>query len=206
MKRIVVPLFAIVIGVVLASGTSHANPCVCPKRMIRGYTVNLQPLMDWWQQPKGARPLSAWRHVQGVVVRDDPRGWIIEGKPGDDGQAYFLKNPPRDRLRRFQELQQELSECERASAVIIKLLNRPIVTTWFGSYPVGRPVLSFAEYHDAAARLSVIRQRMADIDSELAPLRETSGEFKVDVFAMKCDESFEGVPVYDHGSTAPFGY
>jgi hypothetical protein len=35
-------------------------------------------------------------------------------------------------------------------------------------------------------------------------MQNAPGQFKLDVFALKCDESYKGLPVYDYGSTAPF--
>lgn len=196
-------------GLFLTSGTIHANPCVGPKRLVRGQTVNLQPLMNWWYEPKGARPLSAWKHVHGTIARDIPYGWVIEMKRENDGQAemFFLKNPPRDRLHRFQQLQQELIEYNKANTVVRELASRPIYTDWYSYYLTQwtGPVQTLAEYRDAEAALSFINGRLTAINDELATLQNASGEFKLDVFALKCEESFEGLPVYDYGSTAPFG-
>jgi hypothetical protein len=148
--------------------------------------------------------------MHGSIARKTPYGWVIEVRHEDESQAerFFLKNPPRDRLRRFQELQQELAEYKKASTVTTELVSRPIYTDWYTYYVtrwVGRGQ-SFAEYRDAEATLSVINRRIAAITEELAPMQDASGEFKIDAFALKCDESFEGLPVYDYGSTAPFGY
>ncbi len=209
MKRILPALFAVVIGLV-ASGTIQANPCVCPKRMVRGQTVDLQPLMNWWREPKGARPLPAWKHVHGSIARDIPYGWVIVVRREEDGQVekFLLKNPPRDRLRRFQDLQQELVTCQKASAVANELVSRPVYTDYYSywvTHSVG-PAQSLPEYRQAEAMLSAINRRMAEIHDELAPMKDASGQFQLDAFALKFDDSFEGLPVYDYGSTAPFGY
>jgi hypothetical protein len=209
MKRIELALFAGVTGLVLASGIIHANPCVAPKRMVRGYTVDLQPLMNWWQEPKGVRPLLAWKHVQGSIVRDTFYGWVVEMKQEGDGRAerFLLKNPPRERLRRFQRLLQELAESKSASADTTKLLSRPVYSDWYTYYLTRRAgqAQSIGEYREVEATLAAIHQRMAAIRNELAPMQDAAGQFKVDAFALKCDQSFEGLPLYDYGSTAPFG-
>ena len=155
------------------------------------------------------RPLSAWKHVRGTIVRDLPYGWAIEVRHESDGQSgrFFLKDPPRDRLRRFQELQKEYAEYKAASMVATELLSRPIYTDWYSYYLTqwSGSAQSVAEYRDAEATLSAIYQRTAAISNELATMQNTPGEFEVDAFALKCDEFFEGLPVYDYGSTAPFG-
>jgi hypothetical protein len=46
---------------------------------------------------------------------------------------------------------------------------------------------------------------MVAIHNELVPMQDDAGEFKVDAFALKSDECFEGLPLYDYGSTTPFG-
>lgn len=209
MKRIVVRFFAVVTGLALASGTIDANPCVYPKRVLRGQTVNLQPLMSWWHEPKGVRPLSAWKHVQGTILRDTPSGWVVDMERESDGQAemFFLKNPPRDRLLRFQQLQQELNDYIKATAVLRELVRGPVYTDWYSYYLTQwtGPAVSLTEYRDAEAALSFIHRRMATITDELASMQNAPGQFKLDAFALKCDELFEGLPVYDYGSTAPFG-
>lgn len=209
MKRIVAPLFAVAAGFILTSGTLDANPCVCPKRMVRGQTVDLRPLMNWWGEPKGVRPLSGWKHMEGAIVRETSYGWVIEVTREDHGAAerFFLRNPPRDRLRRFQALQQELAELKKTSAVAAELAGRAVYTDWY-SYNFTQwagPAQSLAEYRQAQAALSFLCRRIAAIRDELAPMQDASGQFKLDAFALKCDESFEGLPVYDYGSTAPFG-
>ena len=92
--------------------------------------------------------------------------------------------------------------------VTTEILRRPVYTDWYSYYLTqwAEPALSLAEYRDAEATFSVVQRRMAAISAELAPMQDASGEFKVDAFALKCDESFEGLPVYDYGGTAPFGY
>lgn len=156
------------------------------------------------------RPLSAWKHVRGTIARDRPYGWVIEVRHEGDGHAerFFLKDPPRDRLQRFQELQKELAEYKEASVLATEVLSRPVYTDWYSYYltPWTGPALSLAEYRNAEATLLVIQRKMAAISDELATMQDTLGEFEVDAFALKCDESFEGLPVYDYGSTAPFGY
>jgi len=209
MKRIVARFFAAVIGLAFGMSNLQADPCGCPKRMIRGQTVDLQPLMNWWREPKGVRPLSSWKHLNGFIIRDTPYGWVIQVRGEGDGQAesILLKTPPRDRLRRFQELKKELAEHQNASSVGTALISRPIYNDWYGDYLTSwaGSSQSLAEYRQTGATLSVIHHRIAAISEELAPWQDASGEFKVDVFALKCaDQSFEGMSVYDYGSTSPY--
>src|SRR5437879_646368 len=102
-------LFGWAFGVscLLAVPFAGANPCNSPKRMIGGHTVSLQPLLDWWANPRGGvRPLSGWKHLRGTIVREMAYGWIIEGKAeGEHSSQFLVKNPPVERLRKFQDLQ-----------------------------------------------------------------------------------------------------
>ena len=183
--------------------TLEANPCNDPQRLINGYTVNLQPLIDWWPQPKGLRPLPGWKHVQGSITRDTTTGWVVTGKADSKGHpsTFLIKNPPRKRLQQFQERKRQLAQYERSRDASMEFLRRPIATDAF-SY-VGTqwpsPPISLAEYKEASARLAELVHTINALHAELAPMQDKNGNFKVDVFALKSNESFEGLPVFDHG-------
>jgi hypothetical protein len=210
MKRLLLPAGALVIGWFLTSETIHASPCSYPKRMVGGYTVDLQPLIDWWSSPKGVRPLSSWKHVRGSIVHETPSGWVIEGKIGDHGRVstFFLKNPPRQKLLRFQELHRQLPNYERAQAETRELASRPVCTDWY-SYWLTQwqaPPVTVAEHRQATARLGELNRNINAIHDELASMEDEHGNFRLDAFALKVNETYQGMPVFDHGATEPFHY
>ncbi len=209
MKGPVFPAYALALVCFLAGASAQASPCYHPKRMVDGFTVDLQPLLDWWAAPKGTRPLSGWKHVRGVVVRDTPLGWVIAGKGEGSGQAstFFLKNPPRERLRRYQELQRQLPNYRRAEADTRQFLSRPLCTDWYSFWlrQWDAPPISLSEHREASALLGEINENINAITGELASLQDENGSFKVDAFALRRNEFYEGLPVFDHGSAQPFG-
>jgi len=48
-------------------------------------------------------------------------------------------------------------------------------------------------------------QTINNIHAELAPMEDRQGDFRLDAFALSTHESFEGIPVFDHGQPySPF--
>jgi hypothetical protein len=208
MKRSVLLAYAFLIIGFLAPEPVDANPCSYPQRMVGGHLVDLRPLMNWWPDPKGPRPLSSWKHVRGAITQDTAMGWVVTGKAGDHSQAstFFLKNPPREKLRRFQQLQQQLPEQQRTRAATIEFLKRPVITDWYG-YWSGQwtaPPISVTEYQQATALLSETDNNINWMREELASMQDKDGHFKLDAFALKLNETYEGLPAFDHGSPYPF--
>src|SRR5262245_20392129 len=117
----------------LAIEPAYANPCSYPRRIVNGYAVDLQPLLGWWASPKGLRPLAGWKHVRGSIERDTALGWVINGKA--EGQAhissFLLKSPPREKLRRFEELKRQQAQLEQARAATLEVVARPVQTAWW---------------------------------------------------------------------------
>jgi len=205
MRCYILPGFALVTACLLGAETLQASPCHDPKRVVGGYTVDLQPLINWWSAQKGTRPLSGWKHVRGIIVRETASGWVMDGKAEGQGQhcTFLLKNPPQDRLRRFQELQRQLAENERGSEAAREYLSRPVVTDWYGTYVAQwqAPPISLKEYREASSLLGEFGRNINAIQAELASMQDAQGNFKLDAFALRVNETFEGVPVFDHGST-----
>ena len=180
-----------------------ANPCVYPKRMVNGYAVDLRPLMQWWAEPKGLRPLSGWRHVRGAITEDTALGWVMTGKAGGDAHTskFFLKNPPRERLQRFQEIKRRLPELDKDRVATQELVQLPVHSYWDRAWAVQRPspVLSVAEHKEAAERLRLLDQEIQSLREELAPMQDAEGNFRLDAFALRLNERYQGLPVFDHG-------
>jgi hypothetical protein len=176
--------------------------------MVNGHTVNLSPLIQWWSAPKGIRPLSSWKHVRGSIAQDSPLGWIIVGKPEGENRAskFFLKNPPRERLRKFHELRPRLAEYEQARTAALEKLGRPVHTwyDWLWRTQPGANGISLEEYRQTSAQLAELDRNIHATQAELAPLQDEHGEFKVDVFALHTNEQYQGLPVFNYGLAQPF--
>ncbi len=122
--------------------------------------------------------------------------------------TYFLKNPPRQKLRRFQELKRQLPEYERARDAARAYVSRPVCTDWYSftltQWPT--PPISLSEFREANAVLGELNQKVDAIRTELTSMQDEQGNFKLDVFALKLNETFERLPVLDYGLAQPFGH
>jgi hypothetical protein len=195
--------YAVALSWLAAADSSFGNPCVYPKRMVNGYAVDLRPLMEWWAEPKGLRPLSGWKHIRGAITKDTALGWVMAGKAGGEGHssAFFLKNPPRERLLRFQEIKRRLPELDQSRVATQELVQRPVNSYWDRAWAVPRPspVMSVAEHKEAAERLRLLDQEIQGLREELAPMQDEQGNFKLDAFALRLSETYQGLPMFDHG-------
>jgi hypothetical protein len=208
MKRLILVSLLVLQGCLLTTPLLQANPCVSPRRLVNGYTVNIQPLFEWWGSPKGLRPLASWKHVRGVIARETQGGWVVTGKVEGHSrtETFLLKNPPQDRLLRYHELQRQLAESQRASDATREFLKRPVATDWY-TVVVSQgqaPPITLAEYRDAQARLDELIRTTHSIGDDLRSLQDHEGHFAVDAFALRVNDTWQGITVLDHGSTTPF--
>lgn len=206
MKNYNIVAHLIVLGCWLLVSTARANPCVDPKRLVNAHIVNLQPLIQWWPEPKGIRPLSDWKHVHGKITRDTDSGWVVLAKTKKDVKLQVLvRNPPRDRLRRFQELKNQLSECERAQRDALAFVRRPVCVDLNSLYTVAWPAppITAAEYHEGKLRLGKLTKASDALRAEIGSMQDGKGDFIVDAFALNLHQTFEGLPVFDHGQPQP---
>src|ERR1051326_2312199 len=55
-----------------------AAPAVYPRRVINNHQVDLLPLFVWWEHQEhqqGVRPLTSWKHIQGMLEQETIYGW-----------------------------------------------------------------------------------------------------------------------------------
>jgi hypothetical protein len=99
-----------------------------PLRGFANGSINLTPLMDWWDKsaPEGAdlprRPLTAWFRIVGEKIGDSPNGWIVQGRiatSSDDSRPaiFILRNPPLSEKDRFDALNLELAQLKRRAGI-----------------------------------------------------------------------------------------
>ena len=204
MKRFIEIGYAFGLCWYLLSQTANANPCIHPQRLVNGHIVNLQPLMEWWKEPKGVRPLAGWKHVQGSITNATALGWILTGKVGSKNRpaTFLLKNPPREQLVRFQQLKRQFRECEDRRQATAQFLERPVYTDLYSLAATGSPAqpITLPEYREASSRLAELNHALNAIRAELAPMQDHSGNFQLDAFALNLHQSYQGLEVFNYGN------
>ncbi|MCU0783854.1 MAG: hypothetical protein MUF81_07350 [Verrucomicrobia bacterium] len=112
----------IIVGSLTVINILCASPARDPKRAINGQTVDLTPLIEWWQHHAGKRPFPGWVHATGQIVGTNTCGWTVEGsvdtpsaksKDGNQltsGSKFILKTPPVQELAEFTRLDARLKE------------------------------------------------------------------------------------------------
>jgi hypothetical protein len=194
----------ILCGVLGGGALSAGPPAVYPKRMINYQQVDLMPLLTWWEQQDGERPLSSWSRVQGFLDKESPLGWLvrgtIEGLPGL--QTILLKHPPREELAKYRELTALLSQLEQQRKATVPVTRMQEYQGW-GINSVGGPVRlptgNFDRIQQAKADLQDIDDHIASVQEDIAKMVDTHGKFIVDAFALRLNERYRTHAVFDFG-------
>lgn len=196
---------ALAMSCVLCFGYDGSDPYNAPKRMVNGQTVDLQPLFEWLVNPNGdARPLAAWKHMRGSLIAETAFGWIIEGEIEGQGEVsrFLVKNPPRQQLEKYRQLQRDLPGLERDRFYLKEYLKRPLRTTWgeyWGYYDSPVPRITYSEQQAATDRLEDLEQTISRLRQEIARTQDGRGNFRLDAFVLRLNERYDGLPVFDHG-------
>jgi hypothetical protein len=190
-------------------GVAGADPCASPLRMINAQSVDLTPLLDWWSNPQGGeRPLSGWKQIRGKIVQERAYGWIIQGEVEGESQPvkFLLKNPPRERLLKFQELQHQLWSYEQESIYLNDYLDRPVRSPYDSQSDSSVRSISWSDQLDALTRLQELTRTLPSLRRELAEYQDGRGNFRLDAFALRLNERYHGLPVFDHGYSLPVAW
>jgi hypothetical protein len=174
--------------------------------MISEQTVDLRPLLEWWSSAeRGERPLSGWKLVRGRIVRNTAYGWIIQGEAEGENQAsqFLLKNPPRERLQKFHEVQCQLSIYEQERDYLNDYLERAVRMPYDSTSDSAFPSVSWSDQMAAVTRLLDLDRTIPALRQELGRLQDERGNFKLDTFALRLNERYQGLPVFDHGYPLP---
>ena len=147
-----------------------------------------------------------------VAVSWTRYGWLIRGTiEGQNGLQYFLlKNPPKTELARSRELEGQLPELEREKSDKLELASQPTHKTWsMGLYSNSSgtaenpaytlPVQNLDEINEAKAQVQEIDAHIAGVRQEMGSMLTKRGYFKIDGFALKLNEVYQGSPVFDFG-------
>ena len=219
-------LFAAVLMLAMPwlSGAAPESPLKHPKRMVRGQTVDLTPLFQWWARKDHERPLPSWAHVSGAVIATNSLGWVIKGEAQgggkDDGgkkeagaETFVLKNPPLAERGEFERLlneQKSLNE-ERARLLGLDAQAKNQEDTFARRKNVNRRyrvtettqlrntrTQTKGSVQEAEAQLQELKKKLAAFPN--------AEHFALDDFALRTGEKFGAYPVYDRGMPLNAGY
>ncbi len=212
----------IVAGVtLLVAWRVPANPLRCPERLINGQAVNLMPLFQWWTNHHGARPLSAWVHITGLVAGTNGWGWVVQARIEGAGRSdaateeprkvrtegkILLRNPPVQDQANYEQLSGYINALNRQRAVVAgketEAKNRADALA--KEQNVSRRARAQLTRQlnevqkEAKAELKIIDQRIKDAKTNLVTYT-TEGHYTLDCFALDLSQEANGMPVYDHG-------
>jgi hypothetical protein len=193
-----------VIGAFFLVQSGRSTPTAYERRVINYHQVDLMPLFEWWDRRKGVRPLSSWKHVEGMLERETAYGWLIRGTiEGQSGLHYFLlRNPPQKDLARLRELENSLPELEQQRATELAVAKQPMYEgrEWnaYGEL-VRSPTENYDRIEQAQTNLQDLDTRIAEIRQEMAGMLDKRGNFRVDAFALDMNQIYQGSPVFDFG-------
>jgi hypothetical protein len=193
-----------VICTLLLVNSGRSTPAVYERRVINYHQVDLMPLFEWWDRRKGVRPLSSWKHVEGVMERETAYGWLIRGTiEGKSGLHYFLlRNPPQKELARLRELENSLPSLEQQRASELAVAKQPLYEgrEWNAYGELMRsPTENYDRIEQAQTNLQDLDARIAEIRQEMAGMLDKRGNFKMDAFALDMNQIYQGSLVFDFG-------
>jgi hypothetical protein len=189
--------------ILFATETHAAAPAVYHRRVINNHQVDLLPLFAWWDHQEhqhGMRPLTSWKHIQGMLEQETIYGWLVRGSiEGQAGVQYLLlKNPPQKELARYRELEGQLPTLEQARADTLPNTKLPAERSWEWM-AWGVPAEDVNRVEQAAKDLNQIDQKIAASRQEMEGMLTKRGYFKVDCFALQMNQVYGGNPVFDFG-------
>ena len=211
--------------VLLAAVALHANPAREPKRLVNGRTADLTPLIKWWTNHSGSRPLTAWVHVRGPIVGTNAGCWVIsaevehphhEEKASDGSSDYsgkiLLKNPPLQEKADFDQLSAQLKALEQSrgqvhaqeeqaknqAEALHKQQNANRRLGYRSKALAAESRQATVTENEAKAELKPLDQQIQELKKKLAIYPGTD-HYEVDCFALDLDQKHSGLYMYDHG-------
>jgi len=206
----------------------HANPAREPKRLVNGHTADITPLIKWWTNHYGARPLTAWVHVRGPVVGTNAGYWVLaaqverahrdensgEGSSDHSGKV-LLKNPPMQEKLEFEQLSAQLKTLEQSRGQVYAqeeqaknqadALHKQQTANRRLGY---RSRAVDAEHRQATQTENEAKAELKPIDQQIQVLKKklaiypTTDQYEVDCFALDLDQKYGGLYLFDHGIVA----
>lgn len=202
----------VIVALLVSASSKGAMPTVYTNRVINYHKVDLSPLFVWWDGNQGERPLTAWKHLEGIVEKEIADGWVCHGLiEGRSGLQYFLlKNPPRKDLTHYRELEVQLEQLERERATKVEAAGQPAYETWnLGVYSnnwgtadhaaLVVPTENFDQIQQAKSKLHKIDGQIQSVRQEMADMQTKDRHFKIDAFALQMSRRHQRHPLFDFG-------
>ena len=215
-------------GLALVWGiAAEASPVKSPRRVVGQQTVDLSPLLHWWTNHTGMRPLAAWVHVTGNVVGTNSSGWVVEAqveahaRPGQEEGAdsaaaggakrILLRHPPLQDRAAFEQLAAQLRVLnqERAQAAGSELQARNYLHPGSnGVHRVHYKGQGFANREaqavekNAATSKQELDKQIKDAKAKMAAWPNAE-HYELDCFALDTGTELNKLPLYEHGMSWP---
>jgi hypothetical protein len=216
-------LFCATALLVLVALALHANPAREPKRLVNGRTADITPLIKWWTNHSGTRPLTAWVHVRGPIVGTNAGCWVVaahverahrDETSSDDSGKVLLKNPPLQERAEFEQLSAQLKSLEQSRGQVhaqeeqAKSQADALHKQETANRRLGYRSRALAAENrqakqtenEAKAELKPLDQQIQNLKKKLA-IYPTTDHYEVDCFALALalDQNHGGLYLYDHG-------
>jgi hypothetical protein len=210
-----------VVGLLAFDGT--AGPLKNPRREVGAQIVDITPLLHWWTNHAGARPLTAWVHVTGNIVGSNSYGWIVDAtveashRPGQDEAAaggggrkrIVLSHPPLQDRAAFDEMTAQLKSLEdqRTQANALETQANNYIHPGGGN--AVRPHFAKntwdlreakAVQQQAAAQVRELDKQIKDLKARMAASWSNTQHYEVDCFALDTGQDQNRLPLYEHGA------
>ncbi len=218
-------LIAVLVSLVSPAGI--ASPLKDPKRSVNARTVDLKPLLSWWTNHNGARPLVAWVQLTGPVVGTNSAGWIVQARlertarnmeassaaeSGSGQTRVLLKHPPLQDRAVFDRLSRQLDglNTQRSALAAVesdaKTRRKAVADaeTFNRAYGIRAWGLMVERRQldqnqaQVSAQVKVLDQQIQALKRLLSAWPDTD-HYVVDCFALDVGEGKDGLPVFDYG-------
>lgn len=205
----------------------EANPVHEPRRLIHGQLVELAPLMKWWTNHSGSRPLAAWPRVTGAIVGTNAWGWVVEAQvertdrheeeernsASGSPSRILLSNPPLAERAEFEKLSAQLKELVHERGQLTgqeteaKGRADAISKEQSASNRKGYRSRQLAQESrqvklvegQAATQVKALDQRIQDLKKQLANYPNLD-HYELDCFALDTGKQYNGMAIFDYGS------
>jgi len=211
----------VLLGLSLLVWPASASPVKNPRRVVGERVVDISPLLHWWTNRDGVRPLTAWVHVTGTIVGTNSYGWLVEAAvensrsttreagPSGGQKRILLRHPPLQDRAAFEGMAAELKRLtdQRAEASSMQTQANNFIHPW--SNNAVRPHFAMktldlrearATEQNAAAQGKQLDQQIKELKTKMSALWSNTASYEVDCFALDTGRDLDRVPLYEHGA------
>jgi len=202
--------------------------------------VNLTPLFQWWKQQAGGkpgttaeadyaeanRPLSAWKRVMGVKVRQTEYAWVMNAEVAASpttrtNERILLQHPPTAEEQRYDNLKPLPDEYNRQitndehtyqadlkAEQAVEIRAKTDVRSWGWKTRLRANGYDQQAKEERAAADTALndekqtQQALERTQKELDAIPSVNGQYQVDCFALETGRNSQGLPIFDPGEVA----